>query len=114
MFPGPPGFPIIRYLCLGGDALAGLTVASMLIPQSVSYATSLAQMSPLTGLFSASIHGALYAFLGTCHQLNVGPEAAISLLVGQGIARREIYFLPGRHYENRALSSRSSGVSVNE
>jgi len=35
---------------LSGDILAGLTVASMLIPQSVSYATSLAKLSPVTGL----------------------------------------------------------------
>lgn len=33
-----------------GDFLAGITVASMLIPQSVSYATSLAKLSPVTGL----------------------------------------------------------------
>lgn len=36
----------------GGDFTAGLTVAAMLIPQSVSYATSLAKMSPVTGLVS--------------------------------------------------------------
>jgi len=37
-------------LRLGGDFLAGITVASMLIPQSVSYATSLAKLNPITGL----------------------------------------------------------------
>jgi MFS superfamily sulfate permease-like transporter len=36
----------------GGDFAAGLTVAAMLIPQSVSYATSLAKLSPVTGLVS--------------------------------------------------------------
>jgi len=35
---------------LSGDILAGLTVASMLIPQSVSYASSLAKLSPAAGL----------------------------------------------------------------
>jgi hypothetical protein len=34
----------------GGDFLAGITVASMLVPQSVSYASSLAKLSPVTGL----------------------------------------------------------------
>ncbi|KAJ7072783.1 sulfate transporter family-domain-containing protein [Mycena amicta] len=68
------------------DVLAGLTVASMLIPQSVSYATSLAQMSPLAGLFSAAIPGIVYAFLGTSRQLNVAPEAALSLLIGQAVS----------------------------
>ena len=35
--------------------------------------------------FSASIPGIVYAFLGTSHQLNVAPEAALSLLLGQAI-----------------------------
>ncbi|KAJ7727943.1 sulfate anion transporter [Mycena metata] len=83
--PGIAWIPNYSLAFLGGDVLAGLTVASMLIPQSVSYATSLAQMSPLTGLFSASIPGIVYAFLGTCRQLNVAPEAAVSLLVGQAV-----------------------------
>lgn len=30
--------------------MAGITVASMLVPQSVSYASSLAKLSPVTGL----------------------------------------------------------------
>ncbi|KAI0262199.1 sulfate anion transporter [Gloeopeniophorella convolvens] len=70
---------------LGGDLTAGLTVAAMLIPQSVSYATSLAKLSPVTGLFSASIPAIAYALLGSSKQLNVAPEAALSLLVGQAV-----------------------------
>jgi high affinity sulfate transporter 1 len=69
----------------GGDLTAGLTVAALLIPQSVSYATSLAKMSPVTGLFSASIPPIAYALLGSSRQLNVAPEAALSLLVGQAV-----------------------------
>lgn len=72
-------------LSLGGDILAGITVASMLIPQSVSYAHSLAKLNPVSGLFSASIPGIIYAFLGSSRQLNVAPEAALSLLVGQAV-----------------------------
>ncbi|KAJ7634760.1 sulfate anion transporter [Roridomyces roridus] len=83
--PGTAWIPNYSPSFLGGDILAGLTVASMLIPQSVSYATSLANMSPLSGLFSASFPGLVYAFLGTCRQLNVAPEAALSLLVGQAV-----------------------------
>lgn len=36
--------------------------------------------------FSASIPGMAYALLGTSRQLNVAPEAALSLLLGQAIA----------------------------
>ncbi|KAF8630886.1 hypothetical protein AX17_005244 [Amanita inopinata Kibby_2008] len=70
----------------GGDFLAGLTLASVLIPQSVSYASSLAKLNPVTGLFSASIPGIIYALFGTSRQLNVAPEAALSLLIGQAVS----------------------------
>ncbi|PPQ63748.1 hypothetical protein CVT24_004257 [Panaeolus cyanescens] len=70
----------------GGDFLAGVTVASMLIPQSVSYGSALAKLSPVTGLFSASIPGIVYALLGSSRQLNVAPEAALSLLLGQAVS----------------------------
>ncbi|KAF9012661.1 sulfate anion transporter [Cyathus striatus] len=78
--------PEYSFSLLGGDCLAGVTVACMLIPQSVSYASSLAKLSPVTGLFSASIPGIVYAFLGSSRQLNVAPEAALSLLLGQAVA----------------------------
>lgn len=35
--------------------------------------------------FSAAIPGIVYALLGTSRQLNVAPEAALSLLVGQAV-----------------------------
>ncbi|KAJ6491661.1 sulfate anion transporter [Mycena vitilis] len=101
--PGMAWIPSYSLSFLGGDLLAGVTVASMLIPQSVSYATSLAQMSPLTGLFSASIPGIVYAFLGTCRQLNVAPEAAISLLVGQAVGDI-LLDLPDPHSEEAAAA----------
>lgn len=36
--------------------------------------------------FAAAIPGMVYALLGTSHQLNVAPEAALSLLVGQAVS----------------------------
>ncbi|KDR75521.1 hypothetical protein GALMADRAFT_247970 [Galerina marginata CBS 339.88] len=84
--PSLAWIPSYSFSLFGGDFLAGITVASMLIPQSVSYATSLAKLSPVTGLFSASIPGIIYAFLGTSKQLNVAPEAALSLLLGQTVS----------------------------
>lgn len=61
-------------------------MASVLIPQSMSYATSLAHLDASTGLFASAIPGIVYALFGTCRQLNTGPEAALSLLVGQAIS----------------------------
>ncbi len=36
--------------------------------------------------YSAAIPGAVYALLGSSRQLNVAPEAALSLLVGQAVS----------------------------
>ncbi|KAI0657719.1 sulfate anion transporter [Cubamyces menziesii] len=83
--PSTAWIPQYSLSLFAGDFLAGITVASMLIPQSVSYASSLAKLSPVTGLFSAAIPGIVYALLGTSRQLNVAPEAALSLLVGQAV-----------------------------
>lgn len=52
----------------------------------MSYATSLAHLDASTGLFASAIPGIIYALFGTCKQLNVGPEAALSLLVGQAVS----------------------------
>ncbi|KAI0087124.1 sulfate anion transporter [Irpex rosettiformis] len=84
--PAMQWIPEYSFSLLGGDIIAGITIASILIPQSVSYATSLAKLSPVTGLYSAAIPGIVYAFLGTSRQLNVAPEAALSLLVGQAVS----------------------------
>lgn len=43
------------YSRLGGDILAGFTVASLLVPQSISYALSLAKMNPVAGLVSSDL-----------------------------------------------------------
>ncbi|KAI5122315.1 hypothetical protein M0805_002482 [Coniferiporia weirii] len=84
---------------LGGDFLAGLTVACILVPQSISYATSLARLSPLAGLFSASIPGIIYALLGSSRQLSVAPEASLSLIIGQAV-QDAIHADPHEHPEN--------------
>ena len=44
-------------------------------------------MPPVNGLFGAIIPSAIYALLGTCPQLSVGPEAALSLMTGQTIQK---------------------------
>ncbi|OAX34672.1 hypothetical protein K503DRAFT_868769 [Rhizopogon vinicolor AM-OR11-026] len=84
--PSTAWIPNYSASLLGGDVLAGVTLAAMLIPQSVSYGTALAKLSPATGLFAAAIPPIMYSFLGTSRQLNVAPEAALSLLVGQAVS----------------------------
>ncbi|KAF9434767.1 hypothetical protein BGZ76_007428, partial [Entomortierella beljakovae] len=74
---------------LGHDFIAGLTVSCLIIPQSLSYATALAHLDPIHGLYAAFIPGVLYAILGTSRQLSVGPEALVSMLVGTAIAQQQ-------------------------
>ena len=58
-------------------------MASFYLPMSLSYASNLAHIPPINGLYSFVFNPIIYAFLGTCPQMVVGPEAAGSLLVGQ-------------------------------
>lgn len=70
---------------LQNDIIAGLTVAFLIIPQSLSYAQALVNVPPVLGLYSAFITQFVYAILGTSRQLAVGPEALVSILVGSCI-----------------------------
>ncbi|KIW76994.1 hypothetical protein Z517_09438 [Fonsecaea pedrosoi CBS 271.37] len=72
-----------RWSWLQGDLVAALTMASFYIPMSLSFAANLAHVPPINGLYSFVFQPLIYAFLGTCPQMVVGPEAAGSLLLGQ-------------------------------
>ncbi|ORY73400.1 sulfate transporter family-domain-containing protein [Leucosporidium creatinivorum] len=69
-----------------GDVTAAFTMTSLIVPQAMSYATNLVHSDPISGLFGAAIPAMLYSVLGTCRQLSVGPEAALSLIMGEAIA----------------------------
>jgi len=61
------------------DALAGLTVALVLIPQSMAYA-QLAGMPAYYGLYAALLPPIVAALFGSSRQLSTGPVAVVSLL----------------------------------
>ncbi|MGB6009412.1 SulP family inorganic anion transporter [Castellaniella sp.] len=61
------------------DAWAGLSVALVLIPQSLAYAT-LAGMPPETGLYAAMLPSVVGILWGSSSLLAVGPVALTSLL----------------------------------
>jgi MFS superfamily sulfate permease-like transporter len=58
-------------------------MASFYIPMALSYASNLGHVPPLNGLYAFVFNPLVYALLGTCPQMIVGPEAAGSLLTGQ-------------------------------
>ena len=66
------------------DAVAGLTVALVAIPQSLAYA-QLAGLPPHYGLYAALIPTVVGALFGSSAQLSTGPVALTSLLTAASI-----------------------------
>ncbi len=62
------------------DALAGLTVAIVLLPQAIAYAL-IAELPPQMGLYSAIVAAIVGALWGSSNQLHTGPSNSASLLV---------------------------------
>ena len=83
-------FPFLRWFPLGGNdiklnLLAGLTVALVLIPQSMAYA-QLAGLPAYYGLYAAFLPVAIASMWGSSNQLATGPVAVVSLLTASSIA----------------------------
>jgi MFS superfamily sulfate permease-like transporter len=70
---------------LRGDLVAGLTLSAVLVPQALAYA-SIAQVSPVVGLYAAPGALLLYAVLGSSRVLVVGPMAAVAALSAATVA----------------------------
>ncbi|MBN1625126.1 MAG: sulfate permease [Deltaproteobacteria bacterium] len=80
IFPFIDWFDGYKTLFFRSDALAGLTVAVVLIPQSMAYAM-LAGLPPVYGLYAAATTPFIAALWGSLRQLATGPIAIMSLLV---------------------------------
>ncbi|CAG9976047.1 unnamed protein product [Clonostachys byssicola] len=70
---------------LKGDLVSALTMASFYLPMALSYASNLAHVPPIHGLYAFVFNPFIYAVFGSCPQMVVGPEAAGSLLVGAAV-----------------------------
>ena len=69
---------------LGGDVLAGITVAALIIPLSIGYA-QVAGLPPEAGLYASLVPLIAYAILGSARRLIVGPDSATAALVAAAI-----------------------------
>ena len=88
-------FPFIHWLPELGrpgvwraDVVAGLTVATILVPQAMAYA-ELAGLPPVYGLYAAFLPPAVAALFGSSRHLSTGPVAIASLISAttvQGLA----------------------------
>lgn len=85
VFPFLDWFPLSA-ATLRADAVAGITVALVLIPQSMAYA-QLAGLPPYYGLYAAFLPVAVAALWGSSHQLATGPVAMVSLLTGATLSQ---------------------------
>jgi sulfate permease, SulP family len=68
------------------DLIAGLTVATVAVPQAMAYAL-IAGVSPEVGLYTAVVMTALGSIFGSSSHLINGPTNAISLVVFSALAR---------------------------
>lgn len=67
------------------DFIAGLTVALVLIPQSMAYA-NLAGLPPYIGLYAAFLPVIIGSLWGSSNHLQTGPVAMVSLLTASSLA----------------------------
>lgn len=82
-------FPFLRWFPLTGDKLradiiAGITIALILVPQSMAYA-QLAGLPVVYGLYAAFIPGVIASMWGSSSQLHTGPVAMLSLMSAAAI-----------------------------
>lgn len=82
-------FPFLRWQrpdrgLLRSETIAALTVAVVMIPQSVAYA-GLAGMPLVTGLYATFLPALVAVMFGASTRLSVGPSALSALLVGASL-----------------------------
>jgi sulfate permease, SulP family len=82
----PPASWLAEYRAawLGGDVVAGVTLAAYAIPVSLAYA-GLAGLPPEVGIYGYLLGGLGYALFGSSRQLAIGPTSAISLMIAGSV-----------------------------
>ncbi|KAH9666155.1 putative sulfate transporter 3.4 [Citrus sinensis] len=89
-------FPILQWgpdynlKLFRSDIISGLTIASLAIPQGISYA-KLANLPPIVGLYSSFVPPLIYSILGSSRHLGVGPVSIASLVMGSMLGEAVSY-----------------------
>jgi sulfate permease, SulP family len=78
------GWPRPDAALLRGELMAGLTVALVMVPQSVAYA-GLAGMPLITGLYAALLPALVAVLFGSSTRLSVGPAALTCVLIAASL-----------------------------
>ncbi|CAM8900966.1 unnamed protein product [Rhodiola kirilowii] len=103
-------FPIIQ-LCRNykvskfkHDLMAGLTLASLCIPQSIGYAT-LAKLDPQYGLYTSVVPPLIYALVGTSREIAIGPVAVVSLLISSMVQKLQDPLVDPTYYRKLVFTA---------
>jgi len=67
------------------DLVAGITLASFVLPESMAYAT-LAGVPTYYGIYCCLAGGLIFALFTTSRQIAIGPTSSISLMIGSTVA----------------------------
>ncbi|XP_007905888.1 sulfate anion transporter 1 [Callorhinchus milii] len=86
-------FPVLQWLpkynikkWIVGDAISGLLVAVVLVPQSIAYSL-LAGLEPISSLYTSFFANTVYFLMGTSRHISVGIFSLMCLMVGQVVDR---------------------------
>ncbi len=66
------------------DAIAGITVAALVIPKALGYA-GIAQVPLEAGLYAAAAGALMYAVFGTSRQISTGPSSALAAVAASAV-----------------------------
>ncbi len=85
-FPILEWAPRYTFQFFKADIISGITIASLAIPQGISYA-KLANLPPILGLYSSFVPPLIYAMMGSSRDLAVGTVAVGSLLIASMLGK---------------------------
>lgn len=93
--------PLYSQAKFQSDVIAGLTVGLMVVPQSLAYATNIAELPARYGLYSSYVGVIVYMFFGTSKDVTLGPTAIMSKIVseatGSGKLAKEMMCSTGKN-----------------
>lgn len=84
-WPIPRGMRGYRLARLRGDAIAGLTLAAVAIPEVMGY-TTITKTPVVTGLYTLMLPAIAFALLGSSRLLAVGADSATAAVLTAGLA----------------------------
>ncbi len=84
MIPGVQAVRTYERAWLSKDVVAGLVLASLLVPQGMAYA-ELAGLPPITGLYTSILCLIGYAVIGPSRILVLGPDSALGPMIAATI-----------------------------